>query len=220
MTDQTDDNSPDSAGTAGEAELIAAERLIFFSDAVVAIAITLLALGLPLPSGSGDEAVWLSLRSHSSAYLAFLISFAVIGAHWRLHHRLYRYVGRLDPRLISINMLWLLTIILTPYVTRVLEGPDAFGVRFSLYAAIQVITMVTFVLMRRHVRDHDLLRPGATANVVASDDINFIGVAAAFAISIPVAAVSGSQLTFLIWVAAAFGARAFRRLRDPLGQRG
>ena len=220
MTDQINDSPPDGAGTGGEAELIAAERLIFFSDAVVAIAITLLALGLPLPSGSGDEAVWDSLRSNSNAYLAFLISFAVIGAHWRLHHRLYRYVARLDSRLISINMLWLLMIILTPYVTRVLEGTDAFGVRFSLYAVIQVITMVTFVLMRRHIRDRDLLRPGATANVLAADDISFIGVAAAFAISIPIAAASGSQLTFLIWVVAAFGARAFRRMRDPLGERG
>ncbi len=220
MTDQSKDGPADGPGTAGEADLIAAERLIFFSDAVVAIAITLLALGLPLPRGSGDAAVWHSLRSLTSAYLAFLISFAVIGAHWRLHHRLYRYIARLDTRLIGINMLWLLMIIITPYVTRVLEGPDAFGVRFSLYAVIQVITMVTFVLMRRHVRDHDLLRPGAIAHVVASDDITFLGVAAAFAISIPIAAASDSQLTYLIWVAAAFGARTYRRVRDPLGERG
>lgn len=220
MTDQTDDSPPESAGTAGEAELIAAERLIFFSDAVVAIAITLLALGLPLPKGSGDAAVWHSLRSLTNAYLAFLISFAVVGAHWRLHHRLYRYVARLDPRLISINMLWLLMIIVTPYVTRILEGPDAFGVRFSLYATIQVITMVTFVLMRRHIRSHDLLRPGAAGKIVAAADISFLAVAAAFAISIPIAFASGSQLTYLIWVAAAFGARAFRRVRDPVGQGG
>jgi len=220
MTDQTDASPPDSAGTSGDVQIIAAERLIFFSDAVVAIAITLLALGLPVPKGSGDEAVWQSLRSLTNAYLAFLISFAVIGAYWRLHHRLYRYVGRLDSRLVSINLVWLLMIIITPYVTRVLEGPDAFGVRFSLYAGIQVITMVAFVLMRRHIRDHDLLRPGASANVVAADDISFIAVAAAFAISIPVAAASGSQLTYLIWVATAVGARAFRRMRDPLGERG
>jgi uncharacterized membrane protein len=220
MTDQSEDRPPESAGTVGEAELIAAERLIFFSDAVVAIAITLLALGLPLPKGSGDEAVWDSIQSLTNAYLAFLISFAVVGAHWRLHHRLYRYVARLDARLISINMLWLLMIIITPYVTRVLEGPDAFGLRFSLYATIQVVTMVTFVLMRRHIRSHDLLRVGTTGNVLAASDIAFIAVAAAFAVSIPVAAVTGSQLTYLIWVAAAFGARTLRRVQDPLGQRG
>lgn len=220
MTDKTQDSHRDGADNTSEIELIAAERLIFFSDAVVAIAITLLALGLPLPHGSTDAVVWHSLRSLTNAYLAFLISFAVIGAHWRLHHRLYRFVSRLDPRLIAINMAWLLMIIITPYVTRVLEGTDAFGVRFSLYAVIQVITILTFVLMRRHIRDHDLLRPGATAAVLAADDVSFLAVAAAFAVSIPIAIVSESQWTFLVWVAAAFGARAYRRVRDPLGQRG
>jgi uncharacterized membrane protein len=215
MTDETQHSQPGGADNGAQIELIAAERLIFFSDAVVAIAITLLALGLPLPGGSSNAVVWQSLRSHTSAYLAFLISFAVIGSHWRLHHRLYRFVARLDPRLISINMAWLLMIIITPYVTRVLAGGGAFGVRFTLYAVIQVITILTFVLMRRHLRDHELLRAGAT--VSAADDRSFLVVAGAFAISIPVAILSGSQWTYLVWVGAAFAARAYRRVRDPRG---
>lgn len=73
MTDETRDSQPDAAENAGETDFIAAERLIFFSDAVAAIAITLLALGLPVPRGSTDPVVLDSLRSHSSAYLAFLI---------------------------------------------------------------------------------------------------------------------------------------------------
>jgi uncharacterized membrane protein len=218
MTDETQDSQPDGAQTADEIEFIAAERLIFFSDAVVAIAITLLALGLPVPHGFTDTAVWQSLRSHTDAYLAFLISFAVIGSHWRLHHRLYRAVVRVDPRLISIDMAWLLMIIITPYVTRVLAGAGAFGIRFSFYAVIQVITIVTFVLMRRHIRDHELLRPGATVSV--AEDISFLLVAAAFAVSIPIGLVSRSQWAYLVWVAAAFGARAYRRVRDPLGHGG
>jgi uncharacterized membrane protein len=76
MAEQIDGSSPD---TAGEVELVAAERVIFFSDAVVAIAITLLALGLPLPKGSSNTAVWHSLLAGRDAYIAFLISFAVIG---------------------------------------------------------------------------------------------------------------------------------------------
>lgn len=218
MTDVTQDSQPEGAESAGEIEFIAAERMIFFSDAVVAIAITLLALGLPLPHGSSDTVVWHSLRSHTSAYLAFLISFAVIGSHWRLHHRLYRCVVRIDLRLISINMAWLLMIIITPYVTRVLAGGGAFGVRFTLYAVIQVITMITFVVMRRHIRNQELLRPGAIVSVAG--DLSFLSVAAAFAVSIPIALVSGSQLAYLVWVAAGFGGRAYGRLRDPLGHGG
>jgi uncharacterized membrane protein len=215
MTDQTDDSPPEGAGTTGEVDLIAAERLIFFSDAVVAIAITLLALSLPAIGGRSNPEVLRSMRDHSDAYLPFLISFVVIAAHWRAHHRLYQFVGRLDSRLVTINMVWLLMIIITPYATRVLSGgsgSEGFAVRFSFYAAIQVLTMVTFVLMRRHIRGGGLLRPGAP--LLRADDLSLLAVAAAFAISIPVAFIPGvGEFGYVVWVASVFVARARRRAR-------
>jgi uncharacterized membrane protein len=221
MTDQTGSGPPDSADTASEAELIAAERLIFFSDAVVAIAITLLALGLPPVTGSSDHEVLSSLRFNINAYLPFLISFVVIAGYWRVHHRLYQHVGRLDSRLVTINMVWLLMIICIPYVTRVLSGGNTFSaVRFSLYAVIQVITIVTFVVMRRHIRDHDLLRAGATTSVTSAYDASFLAVAAAFTISIPIAFAVRSQWTYLVWVAAGFAGRAVRRRTDQRSEAG
>jgi uncharacterized membrane protein len=216
MTDQTDDSPPESAGTGGEVELIAAERLIFFSDAVVAIAITLLALGLPAVTGTTDAQVLRSLGNNVNAYLPFLISFVVIAGYWRVHHRLYQFVARLDSGLISINMVWLLMIICIPYVTRVLsDGNDFSPVRFSLYAVIQVITVMTFVVMRRHMRHHGLLRPQVTATVGAAYDLSFLAVAVAFAISIPIAFATRTQWTYLVWVGAGLAARAVRRRKDP-----
>lgn len=214
MTDQSKDGQPNSAG---EADFIGAERLIYFSDAVVAIAITLLALGLPRVTGASDPDVLKSLGNNVNAYLPFLISFVVIAGYWRVHHRLYQYVARLDSGLISINMVWLLMIICMPYVTRVLSSGKVFSpVRFSLYAVIQVITIVTFVVMRRHIRDHDLLRPNASVTLAAAYDLSFLAVAAAFAVSIPIAFATRTQWTYLVWVGAGLAARAVRRRQDPL----
>jgi uncharacterized membrane protein len=56
------------------------ERLIFFSDAVVAIAITLLALDLPVPEGGNVHLFWTSVKRNDGHYVAFLISFMVIAA--------------------------------------------------------------------------------------------------------------------------------------------
>lgn len=213
MTNHNDDSPPDATEAAGEVGLISAERLVFFSDAVVAIAITLLALNLPDVGGRNNPEVLRSMGRATDAYLPFLISFVVIAAHWRAHHRLYEFVARLDSRLITINMVWLLMIIITPYATRVLSGgnsSEGFAVRFSFYAVIQVVTMVTFVLMRRHIREGRLLRPGAPP--VRADDFGLLAVAAAFAVSIPVAFIPGvGEWAYVVWVVPVLVARVWRR---------
>ena len=77
-------------------QAFAAERLAFFSDAVVAIAITLLALELPVPMSTveSNRDFWHQLAKHSNDYIAFMISFAAIGSHWFPHHALFSQLGR------------------------------------------------------------------------------------------------------------------------------
>jgi len=118
-----------SGGCAGETRLVpddqpdyesrAADRLIFFSDAVVAIAITLLAIDLPVPEGDTAPELWSSIRQNDGHYASFLISFAVVAAGWGNHHDLFRYVNRIDSRLRTFDMAWLLMIILMPFATDV-----------------------------------------------------------------------------------------------------
>jgi uncharacterized membrane protein len=216
MTEQTEDSGPQTEAAAADVEFISAERVIFFSDAVVAIAITLLALGLPDVHGTSNTAVLHSLHTNRNAYLPFLISFIVIAAYWRAHHRLYSYVARLDATLVTINLAWLLMIICTPYATRVLSGGPFGGVRFSLYAGIQVITMVTMVIMGRHIRAAGLLRADAPP-AARSHDISVVAVAITFAVSIPIAFIPGvGQWAYAVWMASALAARTVRRARGRL----
>lgn len=213
MTDQTSVASDD--GNGSHVDLVSAERMVFFSDAVVAIAITLLALVLPVPphltTKTPNAQTFREIWAYRDAYLAFLISFAVIANHWRSHHRLYRDVTRLDRRIISTNMFWLLLIVITPWATRLLAGNGGFGARFTIYAVIQILTILTFLAMSRHIRDGRLLRPGATEPTSRIDDAAYLAVAATFAVSIPVAVVYNTEWAFTIWVASVVSARAVRR---------
>jgi uncharacterized membrane protein len=211
VTDQIEDSEPDTGDVTAEVEFISAERLIFFSDAVAAIAMTLLAFTLKVPVGSSDRAILRGLWNDRLSYLEFLISFVVIGGHWRSHHRLFRYLNRLDSRIITLNMVWLLMIVIIPFATELLSGRGGFGVRFSLYAIIQVLTLLTFLLMSRHLRGSKLLRPGAAQPSPRDDDASLLAIAAMFAISIPVAFVT--QWAFVFWVASSPAARAVRRYR-------
>ena len=80
-------------------------------------------------------------------YFAFLISFVVIANHWRTHHRLFRYVARLDRRIVTLNLIWLLMVVITPFATRLLSANGGFGARFTVYAIIQIVTILTFLLI-------------------------------------------------------------------------
>ena len=133
----------------------AAERLTFFSDAVVAIAMTLLAIDLPVPEGSTVSVFWTSVEHDEGHYATFLVSFAVIAAAWRDHHELFQYAKRTDARLLLLNTGWLLTIVLNPFATKLLiaggQSLTTHALRFGFYALLQVLESAALYAMLRHM---------------------------------------------------------------------
>lgn len=95
------------------------ERLILFTDAVFAIAITLLVIEIRVPElhhATEADAVQGLLRLIPK-FIGFFISFFVIAVYWVAHHRIFRFVRRLDNRLIWTNLFFLLGIVLMPFTT-------------------------------------------------------------------------------------------------------
>lgn len=96
------------------------ERLILFSDAVFAIAITLLIIEIKVPELHDDisnEALWHQLDHLIPKFVGFLISFLLIGIFWSIHHRLFGFVVNYNARLIALNLFFLFTIVLMPFST-------------------------------------------------------------------------------------------------------
>jgi uncharacterized membrane protein len=185
-----------------------AERVNFFSDAVIAIAITLLALGLPVPNGRTNAEMWHDLASHLNEYIAFLISFAVIGGHWFAHRRVFGYLATVSGRLARWNMLWLLMIVLTPFATRAIVGDGAFAVRFCIYASVQALAFGFFLLAVREMDRQGLARADTPREVFRRGYYRVSVAMAAFAISIPIAFVT--RWAYLCWLAIPLAARAGR----------
>lgn len=107
-----------------ENDALALERLIFFSDAVFAIAITLLALEIRLPANGADlsnAALARALVELWPRYLAYAISFLVIGFFWASHHRKFRLIRRFDHGLLLLNLLLLMVIAFTPFPAAVIS---------------------------------------------------------------------------------------------------
>ena len=120
------------------------ERLVFFSDAVFAIAITLLSIEIESPSKHGalnNSELFSGLIKLWPNYIAYVISFLVVGLFWKGHHAKFRIIIRYDNKLILINLLFLLVIAFTPFPTRIL-AENRNQVATICYAMTMVVASV------------------------------------------------------------------------------
>jgi uncharacterized membrane protein len=195
----------------------AAERLTFFSDAVVAIAMTLLAIDLPVPEGSTIKIFWASVEHDEGHYASFLISFVVIAAAWRGHHELFRYAKRTDGRLLTLNTCWLLTIVLIPFATKLLivggQSLTTHALRFGFYALLQVLQSALLYAMLRHMIANGLadLPPSVTDRLTRGA----YGVMIGFGLSIPVFFITPAG--WVLWFASPVVTRLLRPRRSRTG---
>lgn len=139
------------------------------SDGVFAIAITLLVLGLALPAGRQfgtehdlAEALW-SLRTN---FLAYALSFAVIGIMWNNHQMLFRTVERIDRTTWFLNLLLLGITAFIPFSSAVLGTYPQMRPAAVLYGITLVTASITY-----NVLLHYLIRRGAFRPFVTQDAI-------------------------------------------------
>lgn len=96
------------------------ERIILFSDAVFAIAITLLIIEIKVPhfeNGVTQQELAHELSVKIPEFFGFILSFAVIGQFWMSHHRLFGYITNYTSKLMWLNLLMLLWIVVMPFST-------------------------------------------------------------------------------------------------------
>jgi len=94
------------------------ERLILFSDAVFAIAITLLIIEIKIPEihENVTDRVLLNALAHLlPKFFGFIISFLMIAMYWTVHHRMFGFVINYTPRLLWLNLFFLFFIVLMPF---------------------------------------------------------------------------------------------------------
>jgi uncharacterized membrane protein len=202
----------------------ASERLTAFSDAVVAIAITLLAIDLPVPHTkvSGLHAYWIAIVGDSGRYLAFLISFLAIAGAWSQHHDLYRYVRGTDKRMRTYHLLWLLMIILIPFATKLLFAGSGnslavHALHWGFYALLQVLESVALVLMCRRLVSQDFLAPETPSRAVSSVVGQSWALILGFGLSIPV--FFATQNAWVLWILGPLLVHRARRLHHRRAQR-
>jgi uncharacterized membrane protein len=127
------------------------DRLVFFSDAVFAIAMTLLVVDLRLPEllSDEDQVVADALLEAQWDIFAYVLSVLVIGSFWLAHWRRYHHIARVDGRHAFLNLLFLGAVAFIPFPTSVLgtagDPPPAvvfYAVSVSIAALLGVLAVI------------------------------------------------------------------------------
>jgi uncharacterized membrane protein len=132
-------------------------RLEAFSDGVFAIAITLLVLEIKVP----DVPTLDALGDLWSSYLAYAVSFLLIGLVWANHHTMFDHIGRSDRALLFFNTLLLADVAFIPFATavmaRTLRISQHEELGAALYGATIAVGGLPFNLVWWWARRQDLL---------------------------------------------------------------
>ncbi len=166
------------------------ERLIFFSDAVFAIAITLLTLDIRLPASDinlTNAELMQNILAITSKYIAYIISFLVIGLIWLGHHRKFRLIQRYDNSLMWINLLLLMTIAFIPFPTSLIST-SANQVSTIFYASVMIVaSLLSLALWRYAAYKNRLIDPRLGQRQRRRETLSPIVTAAVFLLSIALA---------------------------------
>jgi uncharacterized membrane protein len=175
------------------------ERVIFFSDGVFAIAITLLVLSIEVPD-SPDNLLG-QLLDEWSRFFSYVISFLVIGLFWVLHHRMFGQVRRHDPALIWLNLFLLMLVAFLPFPSALLGRYGDEPVAVVLYAASMAATSLMLSATYTYLYLHqDLLFRPATRAELRVAVLRGLMTPAVFLVSIPVALVSPTVAMYVWWL--------------------
>ncbi len=131
------------------------ERVSLFSDAVIAIAITLLIIEIKLPEDidHGTASKFLDgLLEIQGRFYGFLCSFILIGLYWTIHHKIFEFVKSFDNKLLWLNIFFLLAIVILPFSTSLafenFTVPDYPWIIYSLnhiFVGISLIRMWSYL---------------------------------------------------------------------------
>jgi uncharacterized membrane protein len=93
------------------------ERMLFFSDGVFAIAITIMIFEIKVPDDIKftDQALWEYLWKNSLKFFGFFLSFTIVGHYTVVHHKIFGYVKKCTNKLLWINLGFLLSVVLLPF---------------------------------------------------------------------------------------------------------
>jgi uncharacterized membrane protein len=152
-------------------------RVLAFSDALFAIAMTLLVVGIEVPDLGDTEDIGDladALYDDLGSFISFFVSFLVIGRYWFAHHSACSRLAAVDGGWIGLNLIYLLFVAFLPFPTGLLgnyfDNPLSIVVYAPTVAAVSGMEVALFRHAKRNGLferpiPHDIYRWGVSVSL-------------------------------------------------------
>jgi uncharacterized membrane protein len=189
-------------------------RIVSFSDAVFAIAMTLLIVTVDAPEPPVAD-LTARVRALSPEIFSFFLSFAVIARHWLAHHRFYGLLQAVNGRLLRWNLLYLALVAFLPWPTALVGDFPSSTLAVISYAVCAACVNAVETRMYAIALDGSLLKRSLPKDVERFTLVSSLVPMFAFTLSIPIA-LWDRRVAIVLWLLVLGPAQLLvRRFRPP-----
>ena len=125
-------------------------RLEAFSDAVIAIIMTVMVLELRIPQGADLEA----LKPLLPVFLAYVLSFIYLGIYWNNHHHMLQATRKVNGKVLWANLHLLFWLSLIPFVTGWMGENNFEPLPTAVYGCILLLAGFSYTILQNKLVHH------------------------------------------------------------------
>ena len=152
MLSMADDTNPQL--TPAEQRSASPDRLVFLTDGVIAIIITILVLDIRVPELGSGQSLADSLTEVRPTFVSFVISFLLVGMFWTLHKQTFNQVRYVDHNATWLNLLFLLVLALVPYASSALGEYSTESTALHLYGVVMIAASLLRLALNAYFQTH------------------------------------------------------------------
>lgn len=130
------------------------DRVVTLTDGVFAIIITILVLDLKVPELGPGVGLGDALDEVRPTFVAFVISFLLVGMYWVWHRGVFANVRYIDLNLVWINLLFLLPVAMVPFAASVLGEYSTDPAALHLYGAVLILVTLVRTWIDMYLQRH------------------------------------------------------------------
>lgn len=123
-------------------------RLEAFSDAVIAILMTIMVLELTIPHGAD----WAALRPLVPVFVAYVLSFVNLGIYWNNHHHMLFVAHRINGKILWANLFLLFSLSLFPFTTGWMGENEFAAVPTASYGLVSLMAAISYFILQSAIK--------------------------------------------------------------------